>query len=412
MHSFRDEAPKKPQVKIKCSSCGCWATRGGDCYHCGKRQGSVPPSCRSAGESLSRSPSIIGTNRMMQSLRESIAEQSKPQQRTKSPTGAKTPKTPNGSIPSTPGSRSGGQSTTQSQSRRLSNSQSASAITHVFRDESAKGPQTKVKCTSCGCWAKRGGTCYFCKRPVANGPPSAQSASDSITRTPSGMAAAHSSQTSKTMPASYSSPKLSIGSVFRDESPKAPQMKVKCSKCGCWAKKGSSCYFCGAGQPSSVPSAQSAHASISRTPSGWSSSVEKEKYSPKNLTSTPRSRSSPNNAANSPRGSKSTPGGLLIAPRSPPNSTGEQRRELGSPREQFRPSDRRNSAIESTYTPRRQSQMSNMLPSDRRNSAIEIEDRRSSAIESTYTPRRQSQMSIMLPSDRRNSPTPRGVSVR
>merc|ERR1719502_124031 len=96
---------------------------------------------------------------------------------------------------------------------------SALAINHVFREESSKKPQEKIKCTSCGCWAKRGGTCYFCKQPANIGPPSAMSASDSLKRSPSGMAA-------------------SSKHVFRDESAKAPQRKVKCTQCGCWATRG------------------------------------------------------------------------------------------------------------------------------------------------------------------------------
>lgn len=46
------------------------------------------------------------------------------------------------------------------------------ALNHCFRDEAKVDihQNTKVKCTSCGVWAKKGGCCYLCKRPVATMP--------------------------------------------------------------------------------------------------------------------------------------------------------------------------------------------------------------------------------------------------
>lgn len=56
-HKFREESSKKLSKKIKCISCGCWATRGHTCYHCKSPTPYHPPSAASAGDSLRRSPS-------------------------------------------------------------------------------------------------------------------------------------------------------------------------------------------------------------------------------------------------------------------------------------------------------------------------------------------------------------------
>jgi hypothetical protein len=84
----------------------------------------------------------------------------------------------------------------------------SSAVSHKFRDESAKAPQSKVKCQSCGCWAKRGGNCYFCKAPTPSSVPSATSASQSLARRPSGM-----SLTTDSMFKSHSLSSSALGST-------------------------------------------------------------------------------------------------------------------------------------------------------------------------------------------------------
>eukprot|EP00754_Rhynchopus_humris_P050923 Rhum_TRINITY_DN9231_c0_g4::Rhum_TRINITY_DN9231_c0_g4_i2::g.32512::m.32512 len=42
------------------------------------------------------------------------------------------------------------------------------AANHTIRDTSSYDhtKQTKVKCTSCGMWAQKGGECKFCKHPA------------------------------------------------------------------------------------------------------------------------------------------------------------------------------------------------------------------------------------------------------
>lgn len=252
-HSFRDEAPKKAQVKIKCTSCGCWATRGGKCYHCGARVEAAPPGSRSASEAISRSPSHIGTTRQHRSFREEAA--GKTQEKIKctscgrwAPRGGQCYHCKARSSSSPPSSRSAAEGIARSPT---SPTRPTPPMNHVFREESSKTRQVKIKCTSCGCWAKRGGNCYFCHKPAELFPPSAMSAAESITRPPSGMSA---------------SPSQS----FREESAKGPQLKVKCSSCGCWATRGGSCYFCRSPVAAFPPSATSAADALTRSPSGWS----------------------------------------------------------------------------------------------------------------------------------------------
>lgn len=252
-HKFRDEAPNKPPLKIKCSSCGCWAKRGGSCYHCGTRATSVPPSTKSAAELLSRSPSAVGTIGQHLVLREEGA------------ISAATPRASNYhavvrnaiSTPRSPTPLSM-VSASSAEARASSKRRSEGVLNHRFREESSKAPQEKIKCTSCGCWATRGGTCYFCNKPQGMFPPSATSASSSISRLPTG----ESTQTPRA-----SSPSRAR---FREESAKAPQLKVKCGICGCWAPRGGVCYFCKEPVKRSPPSAASAADSIARSPSGLS----------------------------------------------------------------------------------------------------------------------------------------------
>jgi len=294
--SFRDEAPKEPQVKIKCTSCGCWCRRGGQCYHCGARGPSAPPHSRAAAESMSRSPSHIGTTRH-QSFREEAADKPHTKIRcascgcwaTRGESCYYCKTRASSSPPNSPAAA-------ESLSRSSTRSPSGVPLNHSFRDVSAKKPQVKIRCTSCGCWAKRGGNCYFCKTPAPLFPPSAMSASNSIVRPPSGM-----SSTSN--------------QSFREESSKAPQTKIKCTACGCWAQRGGQCYFCKSAVASCPPSSTSAAESITRTPSGMSLGGE-TRYSVSKSASSSLLNASPRrlSGASAPTPRTSTSGAMKFQP--------------------------------------------------------------------------------------------------
>jgi len=278
-HSFRDEAPLKPQLKIKCTSCGCWVTRGGRCSHCGTRGAIRPPNSRAAGEALSRSASVIGTTTRRHSFREEAA--SKPQKKIKcSSCGCWAIRGGNCYYCKTRVASTPPNSKAASESMARTPTRITSAQNHLFREESAKKPQAKIKCTACGCWAQRGGDCYFCKTPADLFPPSASAASESISRTLSGM------RCGMNPPSTH---------VFREESPMAPQLKVKCSSCGCWASRGGICSFCKTQVATCPPSSTSAGDSLARQPSGMSVIAEPHFFNFR---------------------SSSAPGSLLVSPRS------------------------------------------------------------------------------------------------
>lgn len=158
-----------------------------------------------------------------------------------------------------------------------SKSNHQTALNHCFRETSGFDPskQTKVKCSFCGCWARRGQLCYQCKRPAGGGasstcfsslpsassrpmtpratasavpPPRANStipnnavATDHSINTPRPSTAAnHSALHTSRVPDNASQHK------FRETSSYDPsaRLRVKCTFCGCWASRGQHCYFC------------------------------------------------------------------------------------------------------------------------------------------------------------------------
>jgi hypothetical protein len=121
------------------------------------------------------------------------------------------------------------------------------AFNHAFRDESPYEPakQTKIKCTFCGCWARKGFPCYHCKRSqngtTMNRPHSSfDSKLEQATPRP---------QTARTPTVSAHvsrNPETAFTHQFRETSAYNPsaQTKVKCSFCGCWATRGKTCSLC------------------------------------------------------------------------------------------------------------------------------------------------------------------------
>lgn len=165
-HCFRDESPKKRQLKMKCVSCGCWAERGKPCYFCRSKNPAAPPSARAASDSFSRAPCITDP-----------------------------------------------------------------ANEHKFRDEQrSKKPQVKMKCTNCGCWATRGGQCYHCGTQTPKYPPSATAAGEAFARTPL-CAAAYTSATPVRCGGSGGADKARFSAIPEHRPHSAPsKMKSKLSK--------------------------------------------------------------------------------------------------------------------------------------------------------------------------------------
>eukprot|EP00756_Hemistasia_phaeocysticola_P001464 Hpha_TRINITY_DN11030_c0_g2::TRINITY_DN11030_c0_g2_i1::g.93086::m.93086 len=104
------------------------------------------------------------------------------------------------------------------------------ARAHSFRGEAPLPREaSKVKCTSCGCWAQRGAACYQCNASAPVEPKRSP-----FDRRPTGGGSQY----------------VSIEShKFRDEAPEKAHAKIKCPHCGCWAPRGTRCTFCGAAAP-------------------------------------------------------------------------------------------------------------------------------------------------------------------
>jgi hypothetical protein len=127
------------------------------------------------------------------------------------------------------------------------------AHNHSFRDTSGYDPakNNKVKCSFCGCWAKKASICYQCKRPIGSG-----SAASSYTSAPASPVTGL-LQEPPNLRLRTNSGRLSSASLqrvpdnahqhqFRETSSYDPtaKLKTKCTFCGCWANRGSQCYFC------------------------------------------------------------------------------------------------------------------------------------------------------------------------
>ncbi|KAJ9442792.1 hypothetical protein DIPPA_24048 [Diplonema papillatum] len=112
---------------------------------------------------------------------------------------------------------------------QASNHQTAANHTHRDVQKYDHTKQTKVKCTSCGMWAPKGGACTFCKQP----PPGTQRSS-----LPSRDAKAPKEKVT------VSDNALTHTHRDTEKYDHSKQTKVKCTSCGCWAKKGGNCTLC------------------------------------------------------------------------------------------------------------------------------------------------------------------------
>lgn len=148
----------------------------------------------------------------------------------------------------------------------------ATAFNHSFRDVAAYDPlkQVRVKCPSCGVWARRGAQCYLCRRPVGgyaaprrnnvrvgDGSVSERPSTASMRRSSSHTSEGHQHATT---PRATSQPRssaprptsarpstargTSTSSGSHPTAAAAAHSKVKCKSCGCWVTKGKACYLC------------------------------------------------------------------------------------------------------------------------------------------------------------------------
>lgn len=123
-HNFRDTASfdVAKQTRVKCTYCGCWATKGKDCGQCKRPTGPVK---------VPRNNNV--------KVEPLVKPAAHPQ-----PTGELTPRKASVATSAKPDN----------------------ANAHKFREEEPFDPskQTKIKCQFCGCWAKKGVPCTLCKR--------------------------------------------------------------------------------------------------------------------------------------------------------------------------------------------------------------------------------------------------------
>eukprot|EP01064_Diplonema_japonicum_P023820 TRINITY_DN34255_c0_g1_i1.p1 TRINITY_DN34255_c0_g1~~TRINITY_DN34255_c0_g1_i1.p1 ORF type:complete len:134 (+),score=21.77 TRINITY_DN34255_c0_g1_i1:59-460(+) len=115
------------------------------------------------------------------------------------------------------------------------NSNHQTAANHRIRDTQAYDhtKQTKVKCTSCGMWATKGSNCNFCKHPAGSDWLSSPKAKTNTEKVPK-----RKEKTTVTENA-HTHQHRDVTSYEHTK-----QTKVKCTSCGCWAKKGANCGFC------------------------------------------------------------------------------------------------------------------------------------------------------------------------
>ena len=139
-HSFRSTAGFRAdlQKKVKCSFCGCWATRGRSCYQCGRlSDGAYSIPKRNDLSELSAIHAATPRTRISRDTSAVVDQPSAPTQRSSSKT----------ARPATAaGDRSG--------ARGGTDHQKAAA-------ETAK--KMRVKCRSCGCWAYKLKPCTLCR---------------------------------------------------------------------------------------------------------------------------------------------------------------------------------------------------------------------------------------------------------
>jgi hypothetical protein len=131
------------------------------------------------------------------------------------------------------------------------------AFNHSFRDTVGYDPskQVRVKCWFCGCWAKKGKLCYHCHRFQGKAPaalhdiipprPSTTSARNSA-RSLTPRSGSTGTRTRSNSAQRSHVPDNALTHCFRDTSGYDPaaRLKVKCSFCGCWSRRGTHCGFC------------------------------------------------------------------------------------------------------------------------------------------------------------------------
>ena len=207
-HTFRDEVGynARAQVKMKCPSCGCWARRGAACYLCKTPVGGfvlprhnnvkvvpsgdhtftdatlggvAPPTQHRAASrvlvtaarsaSTHRSGSAAPPTRRPASAggtRTASASASRPASAAASARGPATAATPAAAAAySTSRGRPHSAAPAATPPKDEVGRHRYTAHAHTFRDTSSKNVAAaleKVKCRSCGCWAKRGKPCYLC----------------------------------------------------------------------------------------------------------------------------------------------------------------------------------------------------------------------------------------------------------
>ena len=148
-HSFRDQVSYRPelQVKVKCTFCGCWATKGRPCYQCHRYAG---------GYVVPRSNSTRVTVSGMSSIRNDSAA---PRTARSGPT----------QVPESTAVDARPSTAAQQQRSNSARPRSASATgrsnttgtTNQSRPELSK--LHRIKCKSCGCWATKRKPCGLCR---------------------------------------------------------------------------------------------------------------------------------------------------------------------------------------------------------------------------------------------------------
>ena len=140
-HQIRDNAAydHTKQTKVKCTSCGMWASKGSNCTFCKHPAGKDWLASPKASVCVFSSYLLSGCFHFFFFF---WTKKNKKKQKNS----AAVPK--------------------PAEKTTVSNN----ANTHQHRDVKAfdHTKQTKVKCTSCGCWVKKGvASCSVCKRPTA-----------------------------------------------------------------------------------------------------------------------------------------------------------------------------------------------------------------------------------------------------
>jgi len=247
-HQFRDRSPEAKHNKVRCMNCGVWAARGGICYNCGTQQPKGARPSTLAFEQIQRAPGYGdegGRDDRPHEFR-SLKVDKVEHRRVRCPScGVWARK-------GEPCYQCGYMAPEEPSKQAIQRAPGFGSDTyddrpHQFRTPTPDKEHRKIRCYNCGVWARPGSDCYNCGAPQPHMVRARnRRAHEQIARAPGFGTAPPGAQEEPRK--RYGSLQHGFREILSDVSPSRHQ-KVKCRQCGCWGHKGGDCYFCGARMP-------------------------------------------------------------------------------------------------------------------------------------------------------------------